>query len=185
MNFTSRYEFFIAHIVPGVLGLLGIMLIIENYFVSGLTSFIFQKMTTWNELPIIILVISPLVLFMGLFLDGIKSIIVGPLFRKWINRKVDSDYLTKLETITREKYDMVLDEYYYYYESAVNCALALILIAIALPNYLLNIGKIDCHKMFTIYFIFLLLVLLLFIIGYKHYSSYTKTMDTLSKGSKG
>jgi hypothetical protein len=159
MNFTSKYEQFIAHFIPGTMSFFALLLISDGVAKPSPLKIIRDNIDKWQSLTIALLTLIPLILFIGLFVDGIKFWTVEPIFRKLIGRGRDDDWLVhiKNDDIGLDKYGQILGEYYYYYEFSVNGAFALILALLGLPTFCFRHGYLNPY-----YFFVLILLLVTF-----------------------
>ena len=182
MNLPTRYEQFISHFVPGVIGTFGIALCIERYCIPGTLSYIAAKLDTWQNFAVLSVVLIASIMFVGLWIDAIKHWTVEKLFKKLVGRKDDDDTLSHLNALGVEKYMIVLNEYYFYYQYAVNSANALLLLTLPLPAYLFQRGLISCGLKCGLWVVLFGVILTLYVSGYHYYARFYNAFAKL--GSK-
>jgi hypothetical protein len=182
MNLPTRYEQFISHFVPGVIGTSGIVLCVERYCIPGTLAYVAAKLDKWQNFAVLSVILISSIMFVGLWIDSIKHWTIEKLFKKLVGRKDDDDTLTHLNALGVEKYMVILNEYYFYYQYAVNGASAMLLLALPLPAYLLQKGLISCGLKFGLFVVFLVVILTLYISGYHYYARFYNAFAKL--GSK-
>lgn len=170
MELNSKYENIISHFIPGILSTLGIILFIEGISEVELLEFI----ESYDNRALLVFSITAISLFIGLFQDSIRHRL--PKSKSLIRINTDNnfdrdhDFLDEMvqDRITPEKYSIIINEYYYYYEFIANTKYAFLIFFVSLPFFLAK-HQIACLKIIISEILILGLLLLATKIEHHYY----------------